>query len=80
MTKLHKIVDGEIIYLSDTEVKELEKEWQANREETLKNDYQSKRRREYPTEKEQFDILYHQGFDAWKAKIAEIKAKYPKPN
>lgn len=42
-------------------------------------DYQRKRKAEYPSFADQFDILYHGGYDAWKALIEEIKIKYPKP-
>jgi hypothetical protein len=24
-------------------------------------------------------MIFHEGIDAWKAKIQEVKAKYPKP-
>ena len=42
-------------------------------------DYQSKRRSEYPKIEEQLDKIYHSGIDAWKADIKAIKDKYPKP-
>ena len=42
-------------------------------------DYQSKRKSEYPKSEEQLDKIYHSGIDAWKADIKEIKDKYPKP-
>ena len=42
-------------------------------------DYQSKRKSEYPKIEEQLDKIYHSGIDAWKADIKEIKDKYPKP-
>ena len=42
------------------------------------NEYQRKRRSEYPSYAEQFDLIYHSGVDAWKAKIKETKDKYPK--
>jgi len=50
----------------------------------LKADYDSKqyqrdRKSEYPTIAEQLDILYHQGYDGWRAEIDAIKTKYPKP-
>ena len=32
----------------------------------------------YPSYAEQFDLIYHSGIDAWKAKIKETKDKYPK--
>tara|TARA_B110000858_G_C17621428_1_gene389178 strand:+ start:494 stop:733 length:240 start_codon:yes stop_codon:yes gene_type:complete len=37
------------------------------------------RRKEYPPLEEQLDMIYHQGIEAWKSKIKEIKDKYPKP-
>tara|TARA_B100000161_G_C33339467_1_gene319475 strand:+ start:81 stop:371 length:291 start_codon:yes stop_codon:yes gene_type:complete len=42
-------------------------------------DYQSKRKSEYPKIEEQLDKIYHSGIDAWKADIKAIKDKYPKP-
>jgi hypothetical protein len=41
--------------------------------------YQRKRAAEYPSFADQFDTLYHGGYDAWKAQIDAIKLKYPKP-
>ena len=47
----------------------------------LENDsYKSKRRAEYPLFEEQFDQIYNEGIDAWKASIKSIKDKYPKPS
>ena len=43
------------------------------------NKYQRDRAAEYPSYAEQFDLIYHSGVDAWKAKIKETKDKYPKP-
>lgn len=34
---------------------------------------------EYPLLDEQLDMLYHLGYDGWKAEIKKIKDKYPKP-
>ena len=46
----------------------------------LQNDSnKSKRRAEYPKFEEQFDQIYNEGIDAWKATIKTIKDKYPKP-
>lgn len=42
-------------------------------------EYQHNRKAEYPSFADQFDLLYHGGYDAWKAAIDEIKTKYPKP-
>lgn len=41
-------------------------------------EYQRKRAAEYPSFADQFDTLYHGGYDAWKAQIDAIKLKYPK--
>ena len=41
-------------------------------------EYKNLREKEYPTIKDQLDLLYHQGYDGWKDKIKEIKDKYPK--
>ena len=38
--------------------------------------YQRDRVRDYPSFADQFDLLYHGGYDVWKAKIDEIKNKY----
>jgi hypothetical protein len=43
------------------------------------NEYQRLREKEYPTFGEQFDLLYHQGYDGWKTVITAVKNKYPKP-
>ena len=42
------------------------------------NEYQRQRAAEYPSFADQFDTLYHGGYDAWKATIDSVKAKYPK--
>lgn len=40
--------------------------------------YAQKRAGEYPSFADQFDLLYHGGYDAWKAAIDAVKNKYPK--
>jgi hypothetical protein len=47
--------------------------------ERFNNDYVQKRISEYPRIEDQLDKIYHEGLDAWKAEIAAIKNKYPKP-
>jgi len=42
-------------------------------------EYQRRRAAEYPSFADQFDLLYHGGYDAWRAAIDEVKTKYPKP-
>jgi hypothetical protein len=40
--------------------------------------YKQQRASEYPSFADQFDLLYHGGYDAWKAAIDVVKTKYPK--
>lgn len=54
------------------EVERLQNEYDAK-------EYQRLRAKEYPSFADQFDLLYHGGYDAWKAAIDEVKNKYPKP-
>lgn len=42
------------------------------------NEYQRQRAREYPLYADQFDQIFHEGIDAWKATILEVKRRYPK--
>jgi hypothetical protein len=41
-------------------------------------EYQRKRAAEYPSFADQFDTIFHEGLDAWKAQIQAVKDKYPK--
>ena len=40
--------------------------------------YKQQRATEYPPYADQFDQIFHEGIDAWKATILEVKRKYPK--
>ena len=40
--------------------------------------YKEQRAREYPSFADQFDTLYHGGYDAWKTSIQAIKDRFPK--
>jgi len=40
--------------------------------------YKEQRAREYPQYADQFDQIFHDGIDAWKATILEVKRRYPK--
>ncbi len=40
--------------------------------------YKHARAREYPSFADQFDLLFHGGYDAWRAAIQSVKDKYPK--
>ncbi len=47
--------------------------------EEIANTYKGQRAEAYPSFADQFDLLYHGGYDAWKAAIDAVKAQYPKP-
>ena len=47
--------------------------------EYAKQNYKNQIIIEYHSIEDQLDLMYHSGFDAWKAKIKETKDKYPKP-
>ena len=42
------------------------------------NAYKEQRAQAYPSFANQFDLLYHGGYDAWKAAIDAVKQEYPK--
>ena len=42
------------------------------------NKYQRDRAAEYPSIKDQLDVIYHNGVDGWKTTIKAVKDKYPK--
>ncbi len=67
--------DGNEVILDEVaiaaEIQKLKDEWN-------KIEYQRLREKEYPSFADQFDILYHGGYDAWKAEIDKVKDKYPK--
>lgn len=58
---------------------ELDSQWDAIQADINANAYKYQRAAEYPSFADQFDTLYHGGYDAWKAQIDAIKLKYPKP-
>lgn len=60
-------------------LEEIEAEMQRLQTEYEHNNYQRLRAKEYPSFADQFDLLYHGGYDAWKVEIDKVKQKYPKP-
>ena len=42
------------------------------------DEYKYARAAEYPSYADQFDTIFHEGLDAWKAQIQAVKNKYPK--
>lgn len=64
-------LDGKVKFFN-----ELSKKWEYAK--LIEETYHYKRSLEYPSIQDQLDLLYHIGYDGWKAKIKEIKEKYPK--
>ena len=79
---------GDLVYSelkwNDSSAKPTEAEINAEvtRLETVfsNNEYQRKRKSEYPDYGEQLDKIYHSGLNAWKADIKAIKDKHPMPS
>ena len=74
-------LDGEITAFpggipSDSDINTWKVEYDAH---VIATAYKEKRASEYPSFEDQFDLIYHSGIDAWKAKIKETKDKYAKP-
>lgn len=55
-----------------TELQNLISDWENK-------NYRLQRQFEYPSVKDQLDMLYHVGYDGWKEAINNVKQKYPKP-
>jgi hypothetical protein len=70
------IIPAHFLPLTDDEVSELR--FQLNQAIEAAKTYRERRAAEYPSFADQFDLLYHGGYDAWKAAIDVVKTKYPK--
>lgn len=79
MDKLYKNVNGERIEMTPEEVNERLKESAEYLKRFERQRYKDLRKDNYPPVEEQLDLIYHGGMAAWKARIKEIKDKYPKP-
>ena len=71
-----KLIEKEFVQPIVPEIWELE--GYENEAAWIAKDYARNRAREYPSIADQLDEIYHNGLDSWKAKIKEIKDKYPK--
>ena len=93
-SELFKNVNGTRIKLTDSEYDAQIDEWATNaaaqdaRDDIETNggshaDYKAIRRKAYVDSvgdiPDQLDYIYHNGLDAWKVKIKEVKDKYTKP-
>jgi hypothetical protein len=77
-------VDSVIVKENDDVIIEIDNELVIQKASELNDQhlnlsYQRKRSEEYPSFADQFDLLYHGGYDAWKDSIQAVKDKYPKP-
>ena len=70
--------DGDTYTCLDKDGKTVTVDMSAVNAEFTKHNYKNERANEYPSVVDQLDEIYHHGIDGWKAKIAAIKAKYPK--
>jgi len=68
-----EILDDTVVSYEDIVQKVAELDYQEEVKE-----YQRQRAAEYPSYPDQFDQIFHEGIDAWKATILEVKRKYPK--
>ena len=68
-----EILDDTVVSYEDIVQKVAELEYQEEVKE-----YQRQRAAEYPHYADQFDQIFHEGIDTWKATILDVKRKYPK--
>ena len=71
-----KYINNDIPYDKDDNVVSIDDN--VINEEVNKYIYITQRQQEYPSFADQFDLLYHGGYDAWKSAIQSVKNKYPK--
>jgi len=76
---LTKIVNGVVVQLTPEEETAQLAEWAAARVLIDSQEWLRNRIRAYPPIGEQFDKIFHEGLDGWKADIQAIKDLYPKP-
>lgn len=57
---------------------EVTKEELKQRYDAYLTNYVNARKLAYPSITDQLDLMYHGGYDTWRATIEEIKNKYPK--
>ena len=66
-------------YVQPHEAPIWEIEGYASEELYVADQYKRNRASEYPSYADQFDTIFHEGVDEWKAQIQAVKDKYPKP-
>lgn len=69
-------INGDVAY--DADGNEVQYDKAAVEAYIAANAYKAQRAAEYPSYADQFDTIFHEGLDAWKAQIQAVKNKYPK--
>jgi len=69
-------IRGDVAYDKDENIVEYDKD--AVNAWVDPDAYKFARASEYPSFADQFDTIFHEGLDAWKAQIQAVKDKYPK--
>lgn len=67
--------DVNVVPFTQSEIDEIKS---AAQEHEMSKTYKDHRAAEYPSFADQFDLLYHGGYDAWRSAIQAVKDKYPK--
>jgi len=70
------IVRGDIAY--DADGNEIQYDKAAVQAYVDANAYKDLRAKAYPSYADQFDTIFHEGIDAWKAQIQAVKDRFPK--
>lgn len=68
--------DVSVVPFTQSEIDEIKS---AAQEHEMSKTYKDFRAAEYPSFADQFDLLYHGGYDAWRSAVQAVKDKYPKP-
>jgi len=77
---INKNSNGEVIELSDAEYDAKITALATQKDYVANQSYKDKRAAAYPSIADQLDDMFHNGFDAWKATIQEVKDDNPKPS
>lgn len=64
--------------ISKPTIQEIDAELQRLQADHDRKDYQRQRADAYPSIEEQLDLMFHGGYEAWRAQIQAIKDQFPK--
>jgi len=76
---VHDISYNWLHWESEVYPKPTQEEFDAALAQARQYDYQDSRRDAYPSVEDQLDMLYHDGYEGWRATIDTVKQQYPKP-